>query len=236
MSSPNRPERNPYAPGYRGKVDPMFTPPVPPLPEEPAAPAVPTQKQPAPEVRIGDEERSQAIEVLGSHFAVGRLKLSEYDERVSQAAEASTHGELTALFADLPTLERDAEPMPMYSAAEVERLHQNGRNIKGGLVLGALMTSIIGSIVLSNFNSSVADSLIASLWMLTLGLWAVLYVLKLGPADWHKPSTRQLERERMRALKIEHAMHQQQRRAQRRQIASEMTESAFLYARNKFRK
>src|ERR1043165_5440372 len=53
-------------------------------------------------LRIGTQERDEALQVLGEHFAQGRLPVAEYDERVQQAVEAATRGDLRPLFADLP--------------------------------------------------------------------------------------------------------------------------------------
>jgi len=54
------------------------------------------------ELRIGTQEREDAIQVLGEHMAAGRLEVDEYEDRVSIVAEAKTHGELRPLFKDLP--------------------------------------------------------------------------------------------------------------------------------------
>lgn len=55
-----------------------------------------------PDLRISDAERAEALTALGEHFAVGRLQLTEYDQRAAQVAAALTRGELRALFTDLP--------------------------------------------------------------------------------------------------------------------------------------
>ncbi len=39
---------------------------------------------------------------LAAHFAEGRLNQAEFDERVAQAMNAKTRGDLSGLFADLP--------------------------------------------------------------------------------------------------------------------------------------
>lgn len=54
------------------------------------------------QLRIGDAERNDALEVLGEHFAEGRLDREEYDERCQQALAARTASDLTPLFTDLP--------------------------------------------------------------------------------------------------------------------------------------
>ncbi|MCK2238351.1 MULTISPECIES: DUF1707 domain-containing protein [unclassified Crossiella] len=61
-----------------------------------------------PELRISDTERSAALSALGEHFAVGRLQLTEYDQRAGKVAASMTRGELRELFADLP------EPHPRF--------------------------------------------------------------------------------------------------------------------------
>lgn len=53
-------------------------------------------------LRIGTQERDDALKVLGEHFAQGRLPVAEYDERVQKAVEAETRADLRPLFADLP--------------------------------------------------------------------------------------------------------------------------------------
>ncbi|MEJ6018625.1 DUF1707 SHOCT-like domain-containing protein [Corynebacterium sp. H113] len=55
-----------------------------------------------PDLRVGDPERSQALDVLGEHFANGYLDLAEFEERTEEAAQAKMRSELDALFADLP--------------------------------------------------------------------------------------------------------------------------------------
>lgn len=54
------------------------------------------------EIRVGDAERSDALDRLGTLFADGYLDVGEFEERTGQAAVARTHGELSVLFDDLP--------------------------------------------------------------------------------------------------------------------------------------
>nr|WP_221316583.1 DUF1707 domain-containing protein [Saccharopolyspora gloriosae] len=53
-------------------------------------------------MRIGDHERAQAIQALGEHYALSRLSLTEYEERVDRATGSVTRGDLMELFSDLP--------------------------------------------------------------------------------------------------------------------------------------
>lgn len=60
------------------------------------------------EIRVGDAERSNALDRLGTLFADGYLDVAEFEERTGQAAVARTRGELSMLFDDLP-----AEPVTL---------------------------------------------------------------------------------------------------------------------------
>ena len=53
-------------------------------------------------MRVSDQERDAAVELLSAHAAVGRLTLDELEERVSAALAARTRGDLEALLRDLP--------------------------------------------------------------------------------------------------------------------------------------
>jgi hypothetical protein len=58
--------------------------------------------QPSWVLRLSDAERQQALDVLGEHFAQGRLSRDELDERSDAVWKALTHGDLSPIFADLP--------------------------------------------------------------------------------------------------------------------------------------
>lgn len=53
-------------------------------------------------IRIGDQEREDAVTRLGAHYEAGRLSAEEHQERVGEALQAKTGADLAALFADLP--------------------------------------------------------------------------------------------------------------------------------------
>ncbi|MEV6417591.1 DUF1707 domain-containing protein [Kribbella sp. NPDC051718] len=53
-------------------------------------------------IRIGDQEREEAVSRLGAHYEAGRLSADEHQERVGEALQAKTQADLAALFADLP--------------------------------------------------------------------------------------------------------------------------------------
>lgn len=54
------------------------------------------------EIRIGTEEREQAMAALSSHFSAGRLTLVEFEDRSGLIAQARTRGDLDFVFSDLP--------------------------------------------------------------------------------------------------------------------------------------
>ena len=54
------------------------------------------------ELRIGDHERDEAVELLQEHMSSGRLTSDEFNERMSKALEAKTGSDLAVLFTDLP--------------------------------------------------------------------------------------------------------------------------------------
>lgn len=71
-------------------------------------------------VRASDDDREQTAAALGRHYAVGRLTLEEFKERLDRAYAAKTLGELDDLMTDLPKTNlvqisrrpRPGEPLP----------------------------------------------------------------------------------------------------------------------------
>ena len=53
-------------------------------------------------IRVSDAERTETADRLAAHFGEGRLNRAEFDERVGQAMNAKTRGDLSGLFDDLP--------------------------------------------------------------------------------------------------------------------------------------
>jgi hypothetical protein len=63
-----------------------------------------------PAMRAASADRERAVDVLRAGFAEGRLTQEEYNDRMGQAYEARTYGELHALTGDLPV---GPVPMPL---------------------------------------------------------------------------------------------------------------------------
>jgi hypothetical protein len=55
-----------------------------------------------PDMRASDADRQEVIARLRAALDEGRLKMDEYLERMGQASEAVTYGDLAPLYADLP--------------------------------------------------------------------------------------------------------------------------------------
>lgn len=87
------------------------------------------------DIRLSDNERMTALQALGTHFADGRLDISEFNERTEKAAVARTRGELRPLFDDLPGgLPLDSNtPVPVQedpAVAELANLKRKGDLIR----------------------------------------------------------------------------------------------------------
>lgn len=214
MSNPAPFPQHPNSPhSYGSHGNPGFAKPVSPGNDSPAG------------LRISDQDRQKAVEALGSHFAEGRLQLSEYEDRVGRASDATTADDLNALFVDLPALKPDAPLMPMYSASEVERARLNGSRPKTGIMMLTIIGAIIATALLNPLwgNSGLLMFLIPTVAVL-------LYVLKIGPDHWHQPSQRALERARLRSMRVEQRLQAEQLRAQRQQQRAELTSNAMHLA------
>lgn len=91
--------------------------------------------------RIGDIERSQALDRLGSYFADGYLDIDEFDTRTGAAAIARTAGEIDVLFTDLPEQQASTAVTPVQDDTEKERDHHDSPN--GGVDLLELLSSLV---------------------------------------------------------------------------------------------
>lgn len=99
----------------------------------------------APELRIGDTERDDALRALGDHLAGGRLDAEEYGDRAARVTAARTRGELTALFTDLPQPHpRLVEKLPASKPAANRPARPTGQQISAALVpLSALLALVL---------------------------------------------------------------------------------------------
>jgi len=78
-------------------------------------------------IRIGDEERNKAVELLSDHMAEGRLTQSEFNDRLGLVLVAKTAQALEPLFVDLPG------PNPG-RPADLERMEEQDRREANALL------------------------------------------------------------------------------------------------------
>jgi Flp pilus assembly protein TadB len=127
---------------------------------------------PAARMRVGDAERAAAADRLARHFSHGRLDQDELDHRLDRVMRATTAGDLTEVFADLPA----GEPVPTAVTAGQTRpavagraQPARGRRRRGQAVIVAALC-IIAAI-------SVAHALAHSIVLLAVvGLIAVFWL------------------------------------------------------------
>jgi hypothetical protein len=78
----------------------------------PADDLVPAPSRADRTIRASDRDREAVIALLGEHTGAGRLTLTEFEERVSEATSARTLADLDRLLVDLPVV-----PSPRPAAA-----------------------------------------------------------------------------------------------------------------------
>jgi hypothetical protein len=102
-------------------------------------------------LRVSDAERNAVAERLGSHYSDGRLDQAEFDERVSQAMQAKTRGDLDGLFDDLP------DPEPAGASGKGGAAVPYRRRRRGGFVRMLLLVLLV--IALLSFTAHVASAM-----------------------------------------------------------------------------
>lgn len=180
-----------------------------------------------PHVRVSDSERSAALAALGQYYAEGRLSMEETDDRCAAVAGAKTRSDLNELFTDLPQREiaTAAGQEITYTATEVAALHRRGARPRAGILGLTTIGAVTGAGILA-LSSPFAWTLL----VLIPVVFILLYVMKVGPADWYAPSPRQLERERLAELRKEEKLRALEMRARRRELTNDITHKALKAA------
>ena len=97
-----------------------------------------------PEIRASDAERERVATELREHAAEGRLDVDELDERLQQAYDARTRGDLEQLTADLP-----AAPPPKPSPPTVREppaaLAERAGSYVGVMVILIIIWAVTGA-------------------------------------------------------------------------------------------
>ena len=190
--------------------------------------------------RIGDAERQKAMDDLGKHFAAGRLDITEYDNRLTNVAEATMRSDLIPIFSDLPAITDANTPATIphaagipeedkFTSSEIEENYRSGKRIKLGITL-LMFLPFLATVPADTFISGIAFSVF-------LATIIMLYILKLGPKSWHQPSPQALARQRQRqiaqaeamkvqAIQLANAQQVAQRQLLRQQRQAEITDAA----------
>ncbi|MFF0146857.1 uncharacterized protein DUF1707 [Amycolatopsis sulphurea] len=77
------------------------------------------------DMRLSDEERQDALDVLTEHVRTGRLDIDEYGVRSAKVTEAKLVSELIPLFEDLPSPRPSVLLAAPRAAAEPERVRES---------------------------------------------------------------------------------------------------------------
>lgn len=186
-----------------------------------------------PDYRIGDAERQQAMEDLGAHWAAGRLDYEDYEKRLSDVTQAQTRSDISYIFDDLPASASRNQYGALektYTESEIMQARAEGRRTRAG-IMTITATMVLGFGV----------ALDAAILMLIIPVvFALLYLLKVGPDSWYMPSRAKLERERIRNNRLElaertreiesrTAMQQAEMKALRKQRTQELTNTALEF-------
>jgi len=121
-------------------------------------------------IRVSDAERNAVAELLGQHYADGRLDQAEFDDRVGRTMAAKTRGDLMGLFDDLPeTGPSGAGPVgPGGPASQVQ--YRGPRRRGGGIVRPLLLLLLV--FICANF----AWHAFTSLFFIQPLVWAFVIV------------------------------------------------------------
>ncbi|WIM68116.1 DUF1707 domain-containing protein [Corynebacterium breve] len=97
----------------------------------------------APDIRVGDAERSQVLDDLSEHFASGYLDVNEFDRRTQAAVVATHRSQLEALKADLPQAHVPATRSSFAADQELDRLVEKGEKLKAIDAAIGIVTTIL---------------------------------------------------------------------------------------------
>jgi hypothetical protein len=84
-----------------------------------------------PDLRIGDADREAAAASLREHYAVGRLTLDEFNQRLDAVFHATTQSQLRQITRDLPHAPAPSAPLPVTGVGR-ERAREDYQSGCGG--------------------------------------------------------------------------------------------------------
>ncbi|MGH3248893.1 MAG: DUF1707 SHOCT-like domain-containing protein [Trebonia sp.] len=119
-------------------------------------------------IRVSDTERNSVAELLGQHYADGRLDQGEFDERIGRTMAAKTRGDLAGLFDDLPETGSSASG-PAGPGGPTDPAHRGPRR-RGGIARPLLLVLLV--LICANF----AWHAFTSLFFIQPLVWAFVIV------------------------------------------------------------
>lgn len=134
-----------------------------------------------PDIRVGDAERSEALEQLSQHFVNGTLDPGEFEQRTGEAAVARTRGDVEKLFADLPELSTPNATAPATRhEAELEEMLSRGKKVQvaDAVIWSVAMIAFFLGLFVFDWSYFWISPVIAF-----FASWAVRGVLKFSESD-----------------------------------------------------
>jgi len=110
-----------------------------------------------PRIRASDADRDRAAALLREHHAAGRLTATEFHDRLEQAMEAGTLGDIDNLMADLPAI--DLYELP---DAALRRQNRSQNRVQGRAQHRSLPQNQNGSLVPGDPGGGQLESLSAA--------------------------------------------------------------------------
>jgi hypothetical protein len=101
-----------------------------------------------PDIRAGDADREQTIELLRSHVSDGRLSMDEFEDRVALVWMARTFGDLDRITDDLPVPQTARTPAPRPAGPPIRQrpdrpTHKGTAQVAGTLAVIAIFLVVI---------------------------------------------------------------------------------------------
>jgi Domain of unknown function (DUF1707) len=125
-------------------------------------------------IRVSDSERNAVAELLGQHYADGRLDQAEFDDRVSRTMAAKTRGDLQGLFDDLPETDAAADGPAGPSGPSGPALRYRGSVRRGG---GGIVRPLVLLVALFIVANLAWHAFTASLFFFQPLIWAAAIVV-----------------------------------------------------------
>lgn len=139
-------------------------------------------------MRASDADRDRSAAALSGHYAVGRLTLEEYQERLDQAYAAKTLGDLDDLMTDLPGTDTGQLPSQRVGHPTLpERRTQGTVQVPEGrhpIVSPFWLGVALGALVASLISGATAGP-----WFLLVAVLLALIMLR----RWSKGAERRID-------------------------------------------